>query len=107
MKDRRDNKGRILHNGELQMPDGRYRFKYTDSTGKVRCVYSYRLDRHDRMPRDIKKCGPSIREMARSGMNPKTLQYLMGHADIGVTLNTYSHVGFEDAVAEVTRLGIV
>jgi hypothetical protein len=40
-------------------------------------------------------------------MNPKTLQYLMGHSEIGVTLNTYAHVDFEDAVAEVTRLGIV
>ena len=40
-------------------------------------------------------------------MNPKNLQYLMGHSEIGVTLNTYAHVGFEDAVAEVTRLGIV
>ena len=27
--------------------------------------------------------------MARAGMNPKTLQYLMGHSDIGVTMNTY------------------
>ncbi len=45
--------------------------------------------------------------MAKSGMNPKTLQYLMGHSDIGVTLNTYSHVNFDDAVAEVSRLGIV
>ena len=42
--------------------------------------------------------------MAKSGMNPKTLQYLMGHADIGVTLNTYTHVNFEDAKAEVARL---
>ena len=33
---RRDNKGRILHNGEFQMSDGRYRFKYTDSFGKVK-----------------------------------------------------------------------
>lgn len=24
--------------------------------------------------------------MAKSGMNPKTLQYLMGHSDIGVTI---------------------
>lgn len=32
--------------------------------------------------------------MAKSGMNPKTLQYLMGHSDIGVTLNTYTHLGF-------------
>ena len=31
--------------------------------------------------------------MAKSGMNPKTLQYLMGHSDIGVTLNTYIHLG--------------
>ena len=57
MKYRRDNKGRNLHNGETQMPDGRYRFKYTDCTGKVRSVYSYRLDRHDRMPKDTKKRG--------------------------------------------------
>ena len=42
--------------------------------------------------------------MARSGMNPKTLQYLMGHSDIGVTLNTYTHLGLEDAAEELTRL---
>lgn len=35
--------------------------------------------------------------MAKSGMNPKMLQYLMGHSDIGVTLNTYTHLGLEDA----------
>ena len=42
--------------------------------------------------------------MAKSGMNPKTLQYLMGHSDIGVTLNTYTHVGFEDAQAEMKKV---
>jgi len=42
--------------------------------------------------------------MAKSGMNPKTLQYIMGHSDIGVTLNTYTHVGFEDAQAEMKRI---
>ena len=40
----------------------------------------------------------------KSGMNPKTLQYLMGHSDIGVTLNTYTHLGFEDAQAELKRV---
>ena len=35
--------------------------------------------------------------MAKSGMNPKTLQYLMGHSDISVTLNTYTHIGYDDA----------
>ena len=44
--------------------------------------------------------------MARSGMNPKTLQYLMGHSDIGVTLNTYTHLGFDDAQAELARLNL-
>ena len=42
--------------------------------------------------------------VAKSGMNPKTLQYLMGHSDIGVTLNTYTHLGLEDAQDELGRI---
>ncbi len=42
--------------------------------------------------------------MAKSGMNPKTLQYLMGHSNIGVTLNTYTHLGLEDAENELKKL---
>lgn len=42
--------------------------------------------------------------MVKSGMNPKTLQYLMGHSDIGVTLNTYTHLGLEDAEDELKRM---
>lgn len=42
--------------------------------------------------------------MAKSGMNPKTLQYIMGHSDIGVTLNTYTHVGYEDAEREIKKV---
>ncbi len=42
--------------------------------------------------------------MAKSGMNPKTLQYIMGHSDISVTLNTYTHVNFEDARSELQRV---
>lgn len=40
-------------------------------------------------------------------MNPKTLQYLMGHSDISVTMNTYTHLGLEDAVDEMRRLAEV
>ena len=39
--------------------------------------------------------------MANSGMNPKTLQYLMGHSDISVTLNIYTHTGYDDAKKEL------
>nr|WP_325256890.1 site-specific integrase [uncultured Oscillibacter sp.] len=46
-------------------------------------------------------CGHTFcSNMAKSGMNPKAPQYLMGHSDIGVTLNTYTHLGFEDAQEE-------
>ena len=33
--------------------------------------------------------------MARSGMNPKALQYLMGHSNASVTLDVYTHSSFE------------
>ena len=41
---------------------------------------------------------------AKAGMNPKTLQYLMGHSDIGVTMNTYTHLGLDDAKNEMIRM---
>lgn len=42
--------------------------------------------------------------MAKSGMNPKVLQYLMGHSDISVTMNTYTHLGLDAAREELERL---
>ena len=42
--------------------------------------------------------------IAKAGMNPQTLQYLMGHSDISVTMNTYTHLGLDDARDEMVRL---
>ena len=42
--------------------------------------------------------------MAKSGINPKTLQYLIGHSDISVTVNVYTHIGFNDAEEELKRM---
>lgn len=42
--------------------------------------------------------------MAKSGVNPKKLQYIMGHSDIGVTLNTYTHLQFEDLGKEMEKV---
>ena len=36
-------------------------------------------------------------EMANSGIYLKSLQYLMGHSDAGVTLNVYTHASYEAA----------
>ena len=42
--------------------------------------------------------------MAESGMSAKTLQYLMGHSDIAVTMNVYTHINFDDAEEELKRM---
>lgn len=42
--------------------------------------------------------------MARARMDSKTLQYLMGHSDISVTMNVYTHLEFDDAKDEMIRL---
>ena len=42
--------------------------------------------------------------MAKSGMNPKILQYFMGHSDISITMNVYTHIGFDDAAKELKRM---
>lgn len=42
--------------------------------------------------------------MAKSGVNPKKLQYIMGHSEIGVTLNTYTHLQFEDLEDEMEKV---
>ena len=41
---------------------------------------------------------------ANAGMNPKALQYIMGHANIVMTLNYYAHANFDSAKAEMDRL---
>ena len=36
----------------------------------------------------------------------KTLQYLMGHADIATTLNVYTHLKLEDAKDELEQMKV-
>lgn len=35
--------------------------------------------------------------LENSGMNPKSIQYLMGHGDLSVTMGTYAHSSYETA----------
>ena len=37
---RKDNKGRILREGEVQRSDGKYMYRYTDAGGIRRAIYS-------------------------------------------------------------------
>ena len=73
--------------------------------------FKFVSEKHDRTCRlKFPKITPHVcrhtfcSNMARSGMNPKTLQYIMGHSDITVTMNTYTHVKYDDAKEEFARV---
>ena len=51
---RRDNKGRVLRNGESQRKDGRFMYKYTDNAGNIKYVYSWKLVKTDTVPKGAK-----------------------------------------------------
>lgn len=54
-KKRKDNKGRILKEGEIQRDDGRYMYRYCDATGERQTLYSWRLVETDTYPAGKKK----------------------------------------------------
>ena len=41
--------------------------------------------------------------LANAGMNPKALQYVMGHSNITITLNRYTHASLETVKSELQR----
>lgn len=61
---RRDSKGRILRNGECQRKDGLYQYDYVGLDGKPKCVYSWKLEATDLLPKGKRKC-LSLREKER------------------------------------------
>lgn len=58
---RKDSKGRNLKDCEDQMPDGRYRYRYTDKNGIRKAVYSWKLTATDKVPQG-KRDGLSLRQ---------------------------------------------
>lgn len=61
---RRDRKGRILRRGELQRNDGKYEYRYYDTQGVRRSIYSWKLIETDTVPQG-KRCKQSLRELER------------------------------------------
>ena len=43
-------------------------------------------------------------KMAHAGMDIKSLQYLMGHSDAGVTMNVYTHATYDHAEATMQKI---
>lgn len=104
---RKDSKGRRLATGESQDKDGRYRYKYNDSFGKRKSVYSWRLTESDPYPKGKRK-DISLREkekevekalrnaVATSGGNMTVLELVQKYISQkrGVKHNTQSNYNF-------------
>ena len=85
---RRDNKNRILRIGEQQRADGRYLFSTLDPISKKRIfVYSWKLERHDKMPNDPAVNGKkdeSLREKIARIMKDKQDRLAISRGDMTV-----------------------
>ena len=57
---RRDSKGRVLKTGEVQLKDGRYQYRYTDSDGVRHAIYSWKLVETNKVPNG-KRCDEDLR----------------------------------------------
>ena len=97
--------------------DGYSGFLFFDKDGRPMVAmhwekyFQHAVEKYNKIYKDeLPKITPHIcrhtycTNMAKSGMNPKTLQYLMGHSEIGVTMDTYTHLGLQDAWEELERV---
>ena len=100
-----------------QMIDGVSGFLFLDDKGKPMLAYQWEkkfqhsVEKYNKIYKvELPKITPHIcrhtycTNMAKSGITVKTLQYLMGHADIATTLNVYTHLKLEDAKGELEQL---
>lgn len=70
--------------------------------------FQYAVAKHNRIYKEeLPKITPHVcrhtfcSKMARKGMDPAKLKYIMGHSNIEVTFNTYTHLGFDDVKADM------
>ncbi|MDO5445488.1 MAG: tyrosine-type recombinase/integrase [Eubacteriales bacterium] len=99
------------------MIDGRSGFFFLDMNGQPTVAlhwqhyFKHIVDKYNSIYKvQLPKITPHVcrhtfcSKMARKGMNPKNLQYIMGHSEIGVTMNTYTHLEFEDALEDFQKV---
>lgn len=102
-----------------QMIDGVSGFLFLDKKGKPMVAYHWEkafqhsVQKYNKIYKvELPTITPHIARhtyctnMAKSGISVKTLQYLMGHSDISVTMNVYTHLKLEDAQDELEKLKI-
>lgn len=74
-KKRTDNRGRLLHSGEMQRKeDNRYLYRYTDLSGKKRTVYALTLVELREKEKEIER---DLRDGIDTGKGDMTLNQLI------------------------------
>ena len=84
---RRDSKGRLLRDGEVQRADGMYMYRYNDVRGVRRCLYSWRLVKTDRIPDGKRACEPLREMIARAHQDLR--DGIDGYTAANTTLNRF------------------
>lgn len=94
-------------------------FLFLDDRGKPMLAYRWEkkfqrsVEKYNKIYKvELLKITPHIcgytycTNMAKSGILIKTLQYLMGHSDISVTMNVYTHLKLTVAKDELEKLKV-
>lgn len=93
--------GFLFHTQEGQLVKSQY---YSNAFDRL--VKKYNKTHEDKLP----DFSPHVlrhtfcTRLANKNMNPKSLQYIMGHSNIEITLNLYAHVTIDGIQAEMERL---
>lgn len=100
---RKDSKGRVLRNGEVQRADGKYMFRYTDLDGTRKTIYSWRLVDTDAMPNG-KKDTEALRDMEKR-INRDLDDGILTHQAKNLTINDMFDLMMEtkEGLRESTR----
>lgn len=98
--------------------DGYGGFLFLNENGRPRTAADYQAIFRGIRAKHTKLHGPVLPEnltphtlrhtfctkMAHSGMNPKALQYTMGHSSIALTMNYYTHTDANKAIEDMKRV---
>ena len=79
----KDLKGKELGNGLVQRKDGKYAARFVSKCLIIWKTFATRA--------------------IEAGMKPKTLQEILGHANIGITMNLYVHITEEEKEKEIKK----
>lgn len=100
---RKDNKGRVLRNGESQRSDGMYMYRFSDAGGVRRTIYSWRLVETDKIPAGKRTCEP-LREMERQ-LERDTEDGIQSFVANKITLNEMfaKHMSLKKGIKQTTK----